>query len=234
MNESTPPVKASVLVVDDEPQIRRLLTLVLEQTGYRVDCVETGQGAVTAVAMRPPALVLLDIGLPDLSGMEVLRRLREWTQVPVIILTAADAENEKVTALDGGADDYVTKPFNTPELLARVRVALRHAERREEMPVYQFRDLVVDLSSRRLTLRGVDVPLTSTEYSLLRLLVRHSGKVLTHRQILREVWGPKAEEQTHYLRVYVARLRGKIEPDPDRAQLLLTEPGVGYRFVSPD
>jgi two-component system, OmpR family, KDP operon response regulator KdpE len=234
MNESSPPLKAFVLVVDDEPQIRRLLTLALEQTGYRVDCVETGQGALTAVAMHPPALVLLDIGLPDFSGMDVLRRLREWTQIPVIMLTAADAENEKVTALDAGADDYVTKPFNTPELLARVRVALRHAERREELPVYQFGDMVVDLASRRLTLRGVDVPLTSTEYSLLRFLVRHSGKVLTHRQILREVWGPKAEEQTHCLRVYVARVREKIEPDPDRAQLLLTEPGVGYRFVSPD
>ena len=234
MNETIPAEPKVILIVDDEPQIRRLLAVALETTGLRAESVETGLQALNQVALHPPALVLLDLGLPDLNGMEVLRRLREWTQVPVIILTASDAETEKVTALDQGADDYVTKPFNTPEVLARVRVALRHAERREEQPVYCFGALIVDLASRRVTLRGQDVSLTSTEYALLRLLVRHAGKVLTHRQILREIWGPKSEDQTHYLRVYVARIREKIESDPAMARLLVTEPGVGYRFTAAD
>jgi two-component system, OmpR family, KDP operon response regulator KdpE len=230
MNEPAQSAKPVVLVVDDEPQIRRLLTLALEGSGYRVETAETAALALSHVALHPPALVVLDLGLPDLPGIDVLRRMREWTHIPVIILTANDAENEKVSALDEGADDYVTKPFNTAELLARVRVALRHAERREEAPVHHIGPLVIDLASRRVTKDGADVSLTSTEYSLLRLLVRHAGKVLTHRQILREVWGPAAENQTHYLRVYVARLREKLEPDPERAQMLITEPGVGYRF----
>lgn len=230
MNEPATFSKITILVVDDEPQIRRLLTLALEQSGYRVESVDTGHLALNHVALHPPALVVLDLGLPDMGGAEVLRRLREWSQLPVIILTAVDGEAEKVMALDQGADDYVTKPFNTPELLARIRVALRHAERKEETPVYHFGSLVIDLASRKISQTGEEISLTSTEYSLLRYLVRNAGKVVTHRQILREVWGPAAEGQTHYLRVYVARLREKLEPDAARTQFLMTEPGVGYRF----
>jgi two-component system KDP operon response regulator KdpE len=175
--------------------------------------------------------VILDLGLPDLSGQEILRRLREWSSVPVLILSVQDDEAGKVAALDAGADDYVTKPFNTSELLARLRVALRHATRTEEPPVFQSGNLVVDLVTRRVTLNGREIKLSVTEYNLLRLLVRHAGKVLTHRQILREVWGPGHDEHTHYLRVYVAHLREKIEADPSRPRLILTEPGVGYRLT---
>lgn len=225
---AAPPVR--VLIVDDEPQIQRLLTLALESAGYRVDTAALGQQALTLAARNQPGLVLLDLGLPDLDGRTVLRRLREWSAVPVIVLTALDAETEKVEALDAGADDYVTKPFNTAELLARMRVALRHADKKPEAPVFQSGHLMVDLASRRVTTAGQEVSLTATEYNLLRLFVRHAGKVLTHRQILREVWGPNAEAQTHYLRVYLARLREKLERDPSAPEMFLTEPGVGYRF----
>lgn len=221
-----------VLVVDDEPQMRRLLTLALESEKYRVTTADTGGQGLTMAVQHSPALVLLDLGLPDLPGLEVLRRLREWTAVPVVILSVQDAESDKIDALDSGADDYVTKPFNTGELLARVRVALRHAEKAPESPVFQTGDIVVDLASRRVTRGGVEVSLTVTEYSLLRLFVKHAGKVLTHRHILREVWGPNAENQTHYLRVYLARLREKLETDPGAPKLLLTEPGVGYRMAA--
>jgi two-component system, OmpR family, KDP operon response regulator KdpE len=174
--------------------------------------------------------VLLDLGLPDAPGAEALRRLREWSAVPVIILTANDDEPDKIALLDAGADDYVTKPFNTGELLARLRVALRHAARPAEPAVFQAGELVVDLAARRVTRAGAEVALTATEYHLLRLFVRHAGRVLTHRQILREVWGPNAEGHTHYLRVYLARLREKLEADPANPERFLTEPGVGYRF----
>jgi two-component system KDP operon response regulator KdpE len=178
-------------------------------------------------------VVILDLGLPDLSGLEVLKRLREWTQTPVIILTVQDDEADKIAALDSGADDYVTKPFNTGELLARLRAALRHADKsRAEEPVFHSGDLVVDLVARRVTRKGQVVKLTATEYALLRLFIQHAGKVLTHRQILREVWGPTHEEHTHYLRVYMAHLREKLEAKPSQPELFLTEPGVGYRLVS--
>lgn len=223
--------KPLVLVVDDEPQIRRLLAITLEAEGYRTLPALTGQEALVLAAQHRPALIVLDLGLPDLSGQEVLRRLREWSRTPVVILSVQDDESGKVAALDGGADDYVTKPFNTAELLARLRVALRHASRPDEAAVFQSGGLVVDLAARRVSAGGREVKLTVTEYSLLRLLVRHAGKVLTHRQILREVWGPGHEDHTHYLRVYIAHLREKLEPDASRPQLITTEPGVGYRLL---
>jgi two-component system KDP operon response regulator KdpE len=221
-----------VLVIDDEPQMRRLLTLTLESAGFRTLTADKGQEGLILVAQQRPALVLLDLGLPDIGGLEVLKRLREWSTVPVVILSVQDAEADKVAALDLGADDYVTKPFHAGELLARVRVALRHAEKKPEEPVFRAGTLVVDLASRVVTVKGKPVALTVTEYSLLRLFVKHAGKALTHRHILREVWGPGSEEQTHYLRVYVARLREKLESDPTHPVLFMTEPGVGYRFIS--
>lgn len=222
-----------VLVIDDEPQIRRLLQLTLESAGYRVLAAEKGQEGLILAAQHRPALVVLDLGLPDLNGLEVLRRLREWSEVPVVVLSVQEAEADKIAALDSGADDYVTKPFNSGELLARLRVALRHAEKAPELPVLEIGHWVIDLAARRVTADGRDVSLTATEYSLLRLLVRHAGKVLTHRQLLRDVWGPNAEHQTHYLRVYLARLREKLERNPAAPELLVTEPGVGYRLVVP-
>ena len=223
--------KPLVLIVDDEPQIRRLLTVTLEANGYRVLPAVSGQEGLVLAAQHQPALMVLDIGLPDMSGQEVLRRLREWSQAPVIVLSVRDDEKGKVAALDAGADDYVTKPFNTDELLARLRVALRHSVNQVEAAVVQVKNLVVDLATRRVTVGGREVKLSKTEYDLLRLLARHAGKVLTHRQILREVWGPGHEEDTHYLRVYIAHLREKIERNAESPELILTELGVGYRFL---
>ena len=219
-----------VLIVDDEPQIRRLLAVTLEANGYRVLSAVSGQEGLVLAAQYQPALIILDLGLPDLSGQEVLQRLREWNSTPVIVLSVRDDERGKVAALDTGADDYVTKPFNTDELLARVRVALRHSSQKEETAVVQAKNLVMDFATRRVTVGGREVKLSKTEYDLLRLLARHAGKVLTHRQILREVWGPGHEADTHYLRVYIAHLREKIERDSASPELILTELGVGYRF----
>jgi len=230
MKDPQPEPAPRVLVIDDEPQMQRLLTLVLKEAGYAVLTAGNGQEGLILAAQHRPEIVLLDLGLPDLTGGEVLRRLREWSRVPVIVLTAQDAEAEKVALLDAGADDYVTKPFTTGELLARTRVALRHAEKQPEPPVFHAGHLVVDLVLRRVTAAGKEVPLTATEYHLLRLFVRHAGKVLTHRQILHEVWGASAETQTHYLRVYLARLRNKLERNPATPELFVTEPGVGYRL----
>jgi two-component system KDP operon response regulator KdpE len=230
MSDSSSRPKPLILIIDDESQIRRLLTLTLEANGYRTLAAEKGQEGLLLIAQQRPALVLLDLGLPDLGGLDVLRRLREWTSVPVVILSVQDAETDKVAALDLGADDYVTKPFFSGELLARVRVALRHADKPPEEPVLRVGSLVVDLANRTVTRKGREVALTTTEYALLRLFTRHPGKILTHRQILKEVWGPNAEAQTHYIRIYVARLREKLEEDPALPNLFLTEPGVGYRL----
>lgn len=223
--------RARLVVIDDEPQIRRLLRLALESHGYQAVEAESGQEGVLAVAQSRPEAVVLDLLLPDMSGVEVIRRIREWSDLPILVLSALGQEKEKVSALDAGADDYLTKPFGIEELLARIRVMLRRALRPAESPNFSSGRLEIDLSARRVWARGEELHLTATEYALLRLFARHAGKVLTHRQILQEVWGPKAVEQVHYLRVYIGRLRDKIEADPARPLLLLTEPGVGYRLA---
>jgi two-component system KDP operon response regulator KdpE len=224
-------LKPTVLVIDDEVQIRRLLRVSLEANGYRVLEAVTGQDGIAQAAQHPPDAVILDLGLPDMDGVTVLKRLREWTRVPVVVLSVRDREEDKIAALDNGADDYVTKPFSSGELLARLRVAQRHATPSPGITVFRTGELEVDLTARVVKLRGKEVRLTATEYSLLRLFVQHAGKVLTHRQILREVWGPNYVEQTHYLRVYLAHLREKLETIPSQPTLLLTEPGVGYRLI---
>jgi two-component system KDP operon response regulator KdpE len=230
------PAKAAplALVIDDEPQMRRLLRVTLEANGYRVLDAATGKDGITQAAQRPPDVILLDLGLPDLEGVEVLKRLREWSRVPVIILSVRDREADKVAALDAGANDYVTKPFNSAELLARLRAALRHVQPQGADAIFRNGDLEVDLSARIVRQSGKEIKLTPIEYSLLRQFVTHAGKVLTHRQVLREVWGPNSEAQTHYLRVYMAHLREKLEADPKTPRLLLTEAGIGYRLVLQD
>lgn len=228
---SNTPTKQTALVIDDEVQIRRLLRVALEGNDFRVCEAGTGKDGLIEAAQCRPDVVLLDLGLPDMDGVSVLKRLREWSRVPVVVLSVRDREEDKIAALDNGADDYVTKPFGTGELLARVRVALRHAQPSDEVTVFRAGELHVDLTARVVTLKGREVKLTATEYALLRLLVQHAGKVLTHRQILREVWGPNYVEQTHYLRVYMGHLREKLELDPTQPTLLITEPGVGYRLI---
>jgi two-component system KDP operon response regulator KdpE len=220
-----------VLVVDDELPIRRFLRISLETNNYRVYEAENGTEALAKAAHVRPEVVILDMNLPDMEGVEVLRRLREWTTTPVIILSVRDADRDKVAALDAGADDYLTKPFSTDELLARVRVARRHAQPAAAEPVHTFGDVRIDLARRIVTRGGEPVKLTPTEYALLRLLAQHAGRVLTHRQILKEVWGPQYADETHYLRVYFAQLRQKLEDNPALPRLIVTEPGVGYRLV---
>ncbi|HEX4646891.1 MAG TPA: response regulator [Verrucomicrobiae bacterium] len=219
------------LVIDDEVQIRRLVKISLETSGYKVFEAANGQEGLAEAALRRPDVVVLDLGLPDMDGFTVLKRLREWSNVPVIVLSVHDREEDKIAALDHGADDYLTKPFGTGELLARLRVAQRHAQPPLDQAVFQAGNLAVDLTSRAVTVKGKPVKLTATEYALLQLFVRHAGKVLTHRQILKEVWGPNYVEQTHYLRVYMAHLREKIEDEPSQPELLVTESGVGYRLM---
>ncbi len=219
-----------VLVVDDEPAIRRYLSVLLLAHGYAVFEAENGQAAMSAVVAHRPDLVILDLGLPDLDGIEVTRLLREWTRIPIIILSVRGQEADKIAALDAGADDYLTKPFGTGELLARMRAASRHAGPPAEGPVFTSGELTMDLARRVVTVGEREVPLTPTEYDLLRALVTHAGKVLTHHQLLREVWGMGYEEELHMLRVNISNLRRKIEPDPTRPRYILTEPGVGYRL----
>ena len=230
MSENPVPTH-SVLIIDDEVQIRRLLRVTLEANGYRVLEAATGPDGLAEAAQRNPDLIILDLGLPQMDGLTVLKRLREWSRAPVLVLSVQEADDDKVSALDNGADDYLTKPFSTAELLARLRVLQRHAQPETANAVFHSGNLVVDLAARLVTVKGQEVKLTPTEYSFLRLLVRNAGKVVTHRQILKEVWGPAYGGQTHYLRVYVAHLREKLEPDPARPELLLTEPGVGYRLA---
>jgi len=220
------------LVVDDEPQMRRFLEASLTASGYRYVEASSGEEALRQAAAWAPDIVLLDLGLPDLDGVAVLARLRAWTTVPVIVISARDQEASKIEALDNGADDYVTKPFGTGELLARMRVALRHAERPADGggTTITVGDLTLDLAQRRVLVRGGEVHLTPTEYKLFALLMKHSGKVLTHRFLLKEVWGPTHVDQLQYLRVYMVQLRHKLERDPAQPRYLSTEPGVGYRL----
>ncbi len=219
------------LIIDDEVQIRRLLRLVLEGENYKVHEADTGQLGLMEIATHKPDVVLLDLGLPDVEGLQVLKRLREWSEVPVIVLTVRDDVQEKVAALDAGGDDYITKPFSTPELLARLRAAQRKTRPSEEVSVFKNGDLVVDLTAHVVSRAGREIKLSATEYALLRLFVKHPGRVLTHRHILREIWGPKSEDHRQYLRVYVTHLRQKIERDPAKPSLIQTQPGIGYRFT---
>jgi two-component system KDP operon response regulator KdpE len=222
----------TILLVEDEPQVRRFLRTMLATHGYHLVEAETAAAGLAHASARAPDLVLLDLGLPDGDGVEVTRRLREWTQTPIIILSARDQEGDKVEALDAGANDYLTKPFGAGELLARIRVALRPAAAaagRGE-PVFQSGELRVDLSLRQVSVAGVEVHLTPTEYKLLAMLVRNAGKVVTHNQLLRDAWGPAYASQKQYLRVYMGQLRHKLEADPARPRYLTTEPGVGYRL----
>jgi len=219
-----------VLVVDDEPAIRRFLRASLAAHGYVIFEASDGQSALSAVSADRPDLVILDLGLPDLDGIQVTRLLREWTRIPIIILSVRGQEADKIAALDAGADDYVTKPFGAGELLARMRVALRRAGQPGVEPVFTSDDLMVDLTRRVVTVAGREVQLTPTEYDLLRVLVTNAGKVLTHRQLLHEVWGMGYEQETHMLRVNISNLRRKLEPDPTRPHYIRTEPGVGYRL----
>ncbi len=221
---------ARVLVVDDEPAIRRFLRVSLAAHGYTIFEADSGQAALSAVVADRPDLVILDLGLPDLDGIHVTRLLREWTRLPIIILSVRGQETDKIASLDAGADDYLTKPFGIGELLARMRAALRRAGQPGDQPVFTSGDLEVDLVRRVVTVAGQAVQLTPTEYDLLRVLVAHVGRVLTHRQLLREVWGMGYEQELHMLRVNISNLRRKIEPDSTRPRYILTEPGVGYRL----
>jgi two-component system KDP operon response regulator KdpE len=224
---------ATVLVVDDEPQILRALETTLRGAGYGVVTAASGESALTQAALRPPDAIVLDLVLPGKSGTEVCRELREWSQVPILVLSAVGDEREKVAALDAGADDYVTKPFGIDELLARLRAMLRRATPASE-PVIAIGDLRIDLEKRAVYRNGELLQLTPHEFGLMRLLALNEGKLLTHRTILREVWGPAFQAESHYLHVYVSQLRRKIERDPTRPRYLLTEPGAGYRLVIPE
>ncbi len=219
-----------VLVIDDEPQIRRFLRTGLSGHNYVVLEAATGNAGLDLFANSKPDLVILDLGLPDMDGVDVICHVREWSQVPILVLSVREREQDKIAALDAGADDYLTKPFGIGELFARMRAALRHATPTAEEPVFQTGDLKVDLARRLVTVADQEVRLTPTEYSILKFMVGHAGKVVTHQQLLRGVWGPEYQSELHYVRVYVGQLRHKIERDPARPRYILTEPGVGYRL----
>jgi two-component system KDP operon response regulator KdpE len=223
-----------ILIIEDEQEIRRFLRASLVAHGYRLVEADSGRQGLMMAASQQPDMIVLDLGLPDMDGIELIPRIREWSSLPIIILSARGQEREKVAALDAGADDYLTKPFGMDELLARMRVALRHSLRHgdSDSPVFSVGRLTVDLSSRQIMAGGREVHLTPTEFRLLATLIRHAGKVITHRQLLNEVWGPDSLDETHSLRVYMAKLRDKIEEDSARPHYLLTEPGVGYRLVA--
>ncbi|MGH8999183.1 MAG: response regulator [Acidimicrobiia bacterium] len=222
-----------VLVVDDEAPIRRALAANLRARGYDVDLVGTGEDALAVAARERPDAVIVDLGLPGIDGVEVVRGLRGWSPVPILILSARDREADKVAALDAGADDYVTKPFGMDELFARLRAAVRRATPAEAEPTVETEYFLVDLAAKKVTTPAGPVRLTPTEWGLLETLVRHPGKLVAHRQLLQEVWGPQYGEETNYLRVHMAHLRRKLEPDPSRPRYFITEPGMGYRFVGP-
>ena len=224
-----------VVLIEDEPQIRRFLRATLTGQGYRLFEATTGADGLVEVGSRQPDVIIIDLGLPDMDGVDVIRRLREWTAVPIIVLSARGQERDKVTALDAGADDYVSKPFGASELVARIRVALRHAagaSHEADEAAFKVGELQVDRLRRHVSLGGTEVRLTPTEYKLLTTLIRYAGKVVTHQQLLREVWGPAHTDQSHYVRIYMAHLRHKLEAEPARPRYLLTEPGVGYRLAA--
>lgn len=223
-----------ILVIDDEPQIRRALRTILAAHHFRVSLASSGEEGLALAASLQPDLIILDLGLPDMDGVEVCRRLREWSQTPIIVLSVRDSERDKVIALDRGADDYLTKPFGIEELLARIRVALRHAAQlpSESAKLVRSGDVVIDLINHRVTRRGEEVHLTSTEYKLLAYLARHAGKVLSHRMILSNVWDPADADRLEYLRVYIRQLRKKLEEDPENPKIIVNEPGIGYRFYA--
>lgn len=226
--------KPTVVLIEDEPEIRRFLRATLLVEGCRLFEAVTGEEGLREAQVRQPDIIILDLGLPDMDGLDVIRRLRQWTGVPIVVLSARGQERDKIAALDAGADDYVSKPFGVGELLARIRVSLRHAERTVREvgdPAFSAGDLHVNLGQRRVLVAGKEVHLTPIEYRLLATLVKHAGKVLTHGQLLREVWGPPYADKAHYLHVYMAQLRRKVESDPARPRYLLTEPGVGYRLA---
>ena len=219
-----------ILVVDDERAIRRYLHAALNAEGYTVYEANTGKEALNMTVADRPDLIILDLGLPDIDGVEVTRQLREWTHIPIIILSVREQESDKINALDAGADDYLTKPFSSGELMARIRAAIRHSTLSTSDPVFEIDNLVIDLTRRQVKVSGEEISLTPTEYDLLRILVQNAGRVLTHRQILRQVWGNAYESEAHLLRVNMSNLRQKIEPDPTRPRYIITEPGVGYRL----
>jgi len=219
-----------VLVVDDERSIQKYLHAALNAQGYTISEASSGREALNMVISDRPDLIILDLGLPDIDGVQVTRRLREWTQIPIIILSVREQDNDKIAALDAGADDYLTKPFSTGELMARIRVSMRRSLQMTSEPVFEVRDLKVDFSRRQVILAGQEVALTPTEYSLLRLLVQNAGRVLTQNQLLRQIWGSAYESEAHLLRVNMSNLRKKIEPNPLRPSYIVTEPGVGYRL----
>jgi two-component system, OmpR family, KDP operon response regulator KdpE len=222
-----------VLVVDDEPQIVRGLKIILRDAGYTVESAETKAQALALLASRPPDALVLDLVLPDGQGVEVCREVRRWSRLPILVLSAIGDEREKVRALDAGADDYVTKPFGTDELLARLRAVLRRSADQSGGSELSIGDLVIDVPDRRVVRGGQEVHLTPIEFDLVRVLAQHGGRLVTHRQLLQEVWGPEYGQETHYLRVHVAHIRAKLEVDPSRPQYLITEPGVGYRLRDP-
>jgi two-component system KDP operon response regulator KdpE len=224
--------ESRILVVDDEPQIVRGLKIILRTAGYAVEAAGTKAEALASLGARPPAALVLDLVLPDGQGVEVCEEVRRWSRLPILVLSAVGDEREKVRALDAGADDYVTKPFGTEELLARLRAILRRSLEPGGSPVLQLGEVMVDLLDRRVTRAGIDVHLTPIEFDLLRVLAQHRGRLITHRQLLQEVWGPEYGEETHYLRVHIAHIRAKLEPDPHRPRQLVTEPGVGYRLLA--
>lgn len=225
-------VGAKILVIDDEAEIRKLLKVGLTAHGYVFLEAASGKDGIYQTAVDRPDIVILDMGLPDMDGSEVVRQIREWSQVPIIILSVRGADNDKVNALDSGADDYLIKPFSMSELMARVRVAMRHQGNLKDEPVIQIADLWIDLSRRQVKVAGAEIHLTPTEYDLLKILVSNAGKVVTHRHILTSIWGNNSQYYGQYLRIYISQLRKKIEPDPNQPRFILTEPGVGYRFAA--
>lgn len=223
-----------ILVVDDEKQIRRMLRAALEGYGYNIGEAASGREGLSQTSIFHPDVIILDLGLPDLDGIEVIQRLREWTQIPIIVLSVREHEDDKIKALDVGADDYVTKPFSMGELIARLRAAIRRTAKSEDSPIFAFGELSIDLAHRNVTVRGEDIKLTPTEYEVLKYLAQQAGRVVTHRQLLLAVWGSNYQEHSQYLRVYIGQLRHKIETDPSQPAYIITEPGVGYRLITKD